>query len=252
MTSLAFLHKEVLNVFKRFPPFCISMTLNASTRETFDEIVQVDGLFEQTLHNIRTVRQKNLPLEIKTLLSKRNIHEVKKIKRLIESFSCKFTPDILIFARLNKDTSPCAYRLEYNDFKAYYKLNKESHCDLGAYFPTLSESVNQQRTMANLFECAIGGWQWFVNPRGQLNLCTTIREPAFNLLTGDLETGVRKLSRYVSMQKRLQSSPCIGCQVKQYCLLCPGIAKLENGDWGSFAPYFCQLSRLFSADQKDS
>ena len=212
MTSLAYLHREVLDTFKRFPPFRLSMTLNAATQETFDEISQVDGLFEQTLHNIRVVRQEKLPLQIKTLLSKKNIHEVKRIKRLIESFACRFTPDILIFGRLNKDTSSCVYRLRYKDFKEYYKLDRVSRCDSEVGFLASAERGTSQSIGENLFECAIGGWQWVVNPHGLLNLCVAIRRPAFNLLTGDLEAGVHKLIRYVSLQKRLKSSPCGSCQ----------------------------------------
>jgi len=228
LTSLAVLPDRILARLIKKPPFAIEITLNAATKKTYEQISQVKGSFASVITNIRRVLAARLPLKIKTLLNSYNFHEIGRLRHLIESFGAKFRPGTEIRARLNGDTGSCRYRLPVAKL-----LQEENHqlC-----------SDNQPQT-DRLFNCAAGNWQWQLSPHGKLQVCPCLKEPAYDLLNGDMAEGVRTLADYVRTRKFLTDSECKNCKVRHLCRWCPGKAKLEVGDEEMPIPYYCRLAQ---------
>jgi len=232
-TSLSALTDRIFDKFVEKPPFSIEMTLNAAREKTFDNISQVKGLFNETIANIKKIRNAKLPLKIKTMLTKNNTHETEQIRELIESFGCEFRPSATLFARLNGDTTPCRYRLPVSDL-VNGDIKGEDSC---------TNPVNPTNSINRFFRCATGNWQWHIDPYGKLNICSCVREPNYDLLDGDVEEGVNFLSQYVKSKKFTTESACKTCGIWHLCQSCPGRAKLEVGDEEAPVPYFCELAK---------
>ena len=227
LTSLAALKSNVLDLIIKKPPFSIEMTLNGATEKTYENISQIKGSFSKVMANIDKILNAGLPLKIKTLISKNNIHEIEKIKAFVESKGLNFEPSNSIFARLNGDTMPCSYRLPVD------KTTKENMKNCESCMPKPDK----------LFRCAAGNWQWYVNPYGRLNICSCVREPSYDLLSGKLSDGVKVLSKYVKEEVFSSDSKCKTCDVWPVCQTCPGKAKLEMGDKEAPVPHFCALAK---------
>jgi radical SAM protein with 4Fe4S-binding SPASM domain len=243
MTSLASLNDEILEKMKQEPPFSIDMTLNGVTEETYEKISQVKGSFKKVMTNLEKVIAAGLPLKIKTLISKNNIHEMDKIKEFVESKGMTFSPSTSIFSRLNGDSSNCVNRLSFEQLKGLgldeytAKLDKEKieSCDVS--------TVEKDNPQGTFYKCAIGNWQWHIDPRGRLNICSCVREPYYDLLHGDLKQGVKELSEYVKKRKYEKQSECSDCKIWHLCNSCPGKSDLELKDENKPVPYYCELAK---------
>jgi len=231
-TSLAALNDKILSTLVLHPPFSIEMTLNGATKETYEKISQVKGSFDKVMKNIRRVMDAKLPLKIKTLLSKDNIHEEKKIRRLVNSFGMNFLASTLIFAGLDQDTTPCEHRLSAEEIIKLEGVYDEEECAHAG-----NTNVN------NLFRCPAGTWQYYIDPLGRLHLCSCIRDPNYGVLNGDIMEGVRVLSAFVKNHKFQTESKCKDCVYWQACHWCTGKAFLETGKWEEPIPYFCELAQ---------
>jgi len=228
-TSLATLPDEILEKFKSHPPFSIEMTLNGATEETYEKISRVKGSFNKVMKNIERVIKAKLPLKIKTLLSTNNIHEKERLERLINSFGLDFIPSTMIFARLNGDPSPCQYRLSIDEVIKLEGVYDDTECPV-------KNSTN------SFFRCAIGTWQYHIDFLGRLHLCSCVREPNFDVLSGDLMKGVKILSHFVNNKRFETDSKCKDCNIWHICNWCSGKAFLEMGDWERPISYFCELA----------
>ncbi|MCK4307995.1 radical SAM protein, partial [candidate division WOR-3 bacterium] len=109
-TSLVLLNEKVLKTFKKYPPFNIETTLNAATPGKYKEITET-RLFKKHIEVIKKLLKNNLPVRVKTQVTKQNVGQIDKIKRLVESLGLSFRPSTMIHARLNQDTHPCNFRL---------------------------------------------------------------------------------------------------------------------------------------------
>lgn len=230
-TSLAALNDRILKTLVLQPPFSIEMTLNGATKETYEKISGTKGSFAKVLNNIKLVKKSGLPLKIKTLLSTNNIHEAKSLRRLIGSFGLDFMPSTLIFARLNQDTTPCRYRLPPEEIVKLEGLYTEEECAKSG-----GANIN------NLFRCPVGTWQYHIDPTGKLHLCSCIRNPGFDLLSGDIKKEVELLSGFVKNSSFKSGSKCKECSLWRICHWCAGKAFLETGSPEEPIAYFCDLA----------
>ncbi|MDD4202480.1 MAG: radical SAM protein, partial [Candidatus Omnitrophica bacterium] len=243
MTSLVSLNDEILEMMKKEPPFSIDMTLNAVDAKTYEDISQVPGSFERVMNNIDKVIKAGLPLKIKTLISKKNIDQMEDIKAFIESKGMTFSPSTSIFSRLNGDPSNCVHRLSFDQmiglgldkFSATFDKDNIDKCDIS--------TVEKDAPKDVFYKCAIGNWQWHIDPRGRLNICSCVREPYYDLLNGDLIEGVKELSKYVRSRKYEKQTECSECKIWYLCNSCPGKADLELKDENKPVPYYCELAK---------
>lgn len=228
-TSLAALTDEILEKFKLYPPFSIEMTLNGATEETYEKISRIKGSFNKVIKNIEYVIKASLPLKIKTLLSTNNIHEMDKIEKLINSFGLSFKPSTLIFARLDGDPAPCRYRLPIEEVVRLEGIYDDAEC-------TVKNDVN------SFFRCAIGAWQYHMDPLGRLHLCSCVRDPNFDILNGNMLKSIKALSDFVRNKRFETDSKCKSCELWRICNWCSGRAFLEMKDQETPIGYFCELA----------
>ncbi len=243
MTSLAALSEPVLSVMKELPPFSVEMTLNAATEETYARVTQVHGMFAKVERAIDRMREAGLPLKIKTLLSVQNSDEREKIREFVESKGYSFTSSTLIFARLNGDTAPCRYRLPVAEVMRLNYPEEECAVNPGEIMQDEDTSIEEAPQPDRFYRCAIGNWQWHINPQGELNICSCVRKPSYDILHGNVEDGVRELSRHIKTRTFTRRTECAECRIWHLCHSCPGKAYLELSDEEKPVPYFCELAK---------
>jgi len=243
LTSLAAMNDRVFELLVRKPPFSLSMTLNGVTEYTYEKVSGVKGSFPGVMRNIDRCLKAGLPLGIKTLLSKNNIGELNQIKEFVEARTGKFIPSVSINARFNCDTSVCRYRL---DPQEVMKLDfPDEDCEAFEENDLMGRNKNGLKPVSDrLFRCAVGNWQWHIDPFGELKVCTYLRQPAYDILKGDIIEGVKMLSNYVKSSRFKTASKCKTCDISHLCNWCPAKARLEVGDEEAPIPHFCRMARL--------
>jgi MoaA/NifB/PqqE/SkfB family radical SAM enzyme len=241
-TSGISLTKEIIDYFKKKPPFVIEMTLNASSRDLYEKISQVKGSFDKAMRNIRLILKSGLPLKIKTQITKDSLKEMPKIKKFIEGLGLKFHPTFDLFSRLNGDLAPCNLRVSLVEVLSSNGKVQFSDNDC------ISRNTNHEPRTTNLFPCSISSGDGFqIDPYGRIFLCNLLRKPSLNLLKFDVKFALNSLLPLVRNSRFATNSKCNGCNLRADCRSCPGKANLEMNNLEAPIPYYCELAHLANA-----
>jgi len=232
--------EKIADFLKEKPPFAIELTLNAVSKEIFEEISQVPGSYEQTMDGLDMLIKRKIPLKIKTMMIRNNLNELSKVEEFVGKLGLEFNLDPFIQARLNGDNTPCSLRANPQQVYNFYKvvdLENQSSKDNSCHYNSKNNSF--------LFDCAAGGVDGiFIDPLGKMVFCSGLREPYVDLLKQDIKEGLFDLFIKLRENKLNEDSRCRGCPIRQLCFNCPGKTFLENGDMKSNVEWFCELAHI--------
>lgn len=240
------LNNKILETFKTSPPFNIETTLNAATASKYKEITKTD-LFKKHVRNIKKLLKNKLPVRVKTQVTKQNVAEIEKIKKLVESLALDFRPSTMLHARLNCDPHPCTLRL---DPKEAVRVNKRYGFfdDEESVRPGEKSDIKKlvgKPENDKLLSCAAGGHAFWISPQGKMLICGNLRTLDYDLLeTGrTVREGFYELNKKVHGLRFLTRSKCRDCVYRLICKWCPGRAILETGSLEKPIDYFCRLTK---------
>jgi len=83
-TNGILLTEEIADFLADAPPFTTEITLYGHTAETYERITQVPGSFERCMRGIRLLKERGLPLKLKTMALTLNLHEIGDMKKFAE------------------------------------------------------------------------------------------------------------------------------------------------------------------------
>src|SRR6202007_1435107 len=92
--------------------FAIEITLYGRTKETYEELTAIPGSYEKCLRGIRLLKERALPLKLKTVATSINKHEISAMRRFAEEeLGVEFKMDGQINPRIDCSQSPLAVGL---------------------------------------------------------------------------------------------------------------------------------------------
>ena len=75
-TNGTLINEKIADYLVEWPPFSIEITLYGRTRETYEALTQIPGSYDRCLRGIKLLRERKLPLKLKTVATSINKHEV--------------------------------------------------------------------------------------------------------------------------------------------------------------------------------
>jgi len=243
LTNGTLITPEIADYLAKEPPFCIDITLNGVTQDTYENISQIPGSFRKVMDGIRLILDKKLPLELKTKVTRLNYHELNKIKQYVEGLGIEFKPNTMIYPRLDGSLEPCRFRLSPEEVIRLDNTNGDCEEQI-----MTKEEVPSPTD--NLFRCAAGISSFHISPYGELIFCTFMRKPNFDLRKGSFRDGFYSLYPEIRSTKYQTDSKCRDCKIFYLCSQCPALAELENGNQEKPIDYFCNLAHKLVACEK--
>src|SRR5215470_10856401 len=111
-TNGTIINEEIADYLKEWPPFAIEITLYGRTRETYEALTMIPGSYDRCLRGIKLLKERDLPLKLKTVATSINKHEVMAMRRFAEEeLGVEFKMDGQINPRIDCSQSPLAVRL---------------------------------------------------------------------------------------------------------------------------------------------
>ncbi|MBL7069048.1 MAG: radical SAM protein [Candidatus Omnitrophica bacterium] len=246
-TNATFLNEEIAKYLKRFPPFCIELTLNGVTKKSYELITQTPGSFEKAMRGIELIRKHNLPLKLKCQAMTLNFDEFPLMRRFYQEMGMVFRCSTLIDPRMDGSTGPCSLRLPVEkilELESREEIVKgRDEIEDGFKEEPLTEQENEVLPPSDeLFHCPGGTWAFYINPFGELYFCNSVRKPTWDLRSHSFKQGFYDFFPKIRSRKFKTDSECRTCPLWQSCLRCPGKAELECGDVEAPIPYYCELA----------
>ena len=254
-SSLAGLDRELFRMFCEHPPFKIETTLNSSDAGLYHKITKTN-LFERHIDAIKKLINAGIYVRVKTLITKQNLHQIERIKELVESLGAVFTPSAMVYAQLNGNKDNTALRLHPQDMlmitKKYGHLSK-LRAQAGKRKTTLKDLTGRIRGK-KVLSCAAGIDTFWITARGRMIVCCDIRKPDYDLLKSgnSVEEGFYSLNRILRSWRFKTDSLCGKCKYRRICSWCPGRAFIETGNSEEPVGYFCELTKRLVKDQEEN
>ena len=239
-TNGTLIDRETADLFSRYPPFYIDITVFGASAEIYERVSGVKGTFRQLRKAIRILSERDIPFGLKSVISTLNREEIGDMKKWAEGLGKEFRFDTLICAQLNGDRSGIKYRLSPEEIIQLDRQDPEKWREWLDYACRQQNSPSSDR----LYSCGGGLTSFHISSTGQLGLCVLDTNYRYNLRQGSFQEGWYSFIPRVRDIRRQNEMKCDTCELRSICTLCPAWSKLETGSPEIIVDFLCQITHL--------
>jgi len=247
-TNGTIMTEEIADYLKEWPPFAIEITLYGRTRETYEALTMIPGSYDRCLRGIKLLKERGLPLKLKTVATSINKHEVMAMRRFAEDeLGLEFKMDGQINPRIDCSQSPLAVRLTPEELVA---LDMAAPKAVGEYRKLAQRDLENAASGAQsdtLYFCGGGVGGFAINAYGELGICVISQQETFSLRAAALREIWEGSLAELRARKRTRLTKCTNCRIQSLCGMCPANGEMENGDRESPVEFLCHVAHLRAA-----
>jgi radical SAM protein with 4Fe4S-binding SPASM domain len=240
--------EQIADYLAEWPPFAIEITLYGRSRETYEALTAIPGSYDRCLRGIKLLKERGLPLKLKTVATSINKHEVVAMQRFAaEELGVEFKMDGQINPRIDCSQSPLAVRLTPEEVVA---LDFHSPKRVDEYRRLAERDLQSPPNLAQsgtVYACGGGMNSFAINAYGEVGICIISQQETF----GIREAGVREVweRSLLRLRNRMRTrvTKCIECRIQSLCGMCPANGELENGDKESPVEFLCNVAHVRAA-----
>ena len=240
-TNGCMLTPDTADFLSECPPFNIEITLYGASKEVYERVTGVPGAYEKCIRGIRLLKERGLPLGLKTVALNLNQHEIGDMRRLAGELGVEFKYDPDIHPRIDCSHRPCETRVSPEDVVALNLADPEAAAAWREEF--LPENLGVPDS-DDLYLCGAGVANFVVDPYGELEMCLISRHYGHNLREKEFRQGFYDYFQTLRSAKRERPARCRSCELVPACKTCPGTSLLEHGDREEPVDYLCQITQL--------
>lgn len=226
-------------------PFCIEITLYGRTRETYERLTGIPGSYDHCLNGIALLRERGLPLKLKTVGVTINKHEIGDMKRFAEEeLGVGFKFDSMINPRIDCSHSPLAVRLTPAEIVEMDLKDPARVAEWRSFGEQFNRPVHASEQRDQVYHCGGGVNSFAIDPQGRMTICVLSHFDAYDLRQGSFLDGWNDFLLRVREKKIRRVTKCTDCQIKAMCGMCPANGELENGDPDAPVDFLCHVAHL--------
>ncbi len=235
---------RIADTLAEWPPFRMEITLYGATREVYEAVTGVPGSYDRCLRGIDLLLERNLPLRLKTTVTRQNRHELAAMKQFAKARGVEFKFDALLNPRIDCSSSPLAVRLTPEDA---VELDLEDPVRRAGWRDTaarIGEPLPVTVHAEEVYSCGAGVSSFAVDPYGRMSACVISHQDHYDLRRGSFREGWESFLRGVRDARRTRETKCTHCRLKLLCGMCPANGELNHGDKEEPVDFHCHVAHL--------
>jgi radical SAM protein with 4Fe4S-binding SPASM domain len=247
-TNGTLINEKIADYLVEWPPFAIEITLYGRTRETYEALTQIPGSYERCLRGIKLLRERGLPLKLKTVATSINKHEILAMRQFAEEeLGAEFKCDGQINPRIDCSQSPLAVRLTAEEVVALDLYSPKEVSEYRRLAKRDAENPPNLTQIDTVYFCGGGVNSFAVNAFGEVGICVISQQETFSVREGGVRNVWEESLSSLRNRKRTRVTKCIECRIQSLCGMCPANGELENGDRESPVEFLCNVAHLRAA-----
>jgi radical SAM protein with 4Fe4S-binding SPASM domain len=251
-TNAALINNQHMELFKKYPPRDIEISVYGATKETYEKVTRKPGSFDAFINGLNLLLESGVKVRLKAMALRSNYHEMDKIADFCrEKTKDYYRFDPMLHLRFDGDESRnkkiISERLLPEEIAELEKRDKDrfralqNECDR-LVVPDFSNTTDNR-----LFHCDTGSRDFTVSYDGVYRLCSSLWHPdcIYNLREGSVtDAWFNFVPRVRSMKSKKKEylQRCNVCPIVNLCLWCPAHAYLETGELDMPVDYFCKIA----------
>jgi radical SAM protein with 4Fe4S-binding SPASM domain len=244
-TNGTMLTPQIADYLAEWRPFSMEITLYGRTRETYERLTGVPGSYERCLRGINLLRERGLPLKLKSVAVTINKHEIRAMKQFAEEeLGLEFKFDAMMSPRIDCSQSPLAVRLTPEETVELDLQDPARVAEWQRFARQFQGPVHQPEQSAEVYHCGGGISSLAVDPQGMMSICVLSHMDAYDWRHGGLREGWDDYLLRVRRKKSVTLTKCRECAIKVICGMCPANGELENGDAEKPVDFLCHVAHL--------
>ena len=244
-TNGTIMNEQIADYLAEWPPFAIEITLYGRTRETYEALTAIPGSYDRCLRGIRLLKERKLPLKLKTVATSINKHEVLAMRQFAEEeLGVEFKMDGQINPRIDCSQSPLAVRLSPEEVVALDLATPKTANEYRSLAErTLSETPSSGEA-DTVYVCGGGMKSFAINALGEVSICVISQQETFSLRNAGLRSVWESSLKHLRDRKRSRVTKCTECRIKLLCGMCPANGEMESGDRETPVEFLCHVAHL--------
>jgi radical SAM protein with 4Fe4S-binding SPASM domain len=222
--------------------------LYGRTRETYEALTMIPGSYDRCLRGIKLLKDRGLPLKLKTVATSINKHEVFAMRQFAEEeLGVEFKMDGQINPRIDCSQSPLAVRLTPEEVVA---LDMHSPKLASEYRQLAEHDLQNPPNLSqtdDVYFCGGGMNSFALNAYGEMSICVISQQEIHSVRQESLRNAWEHFLLEVRSRKRTRVTKCIECHIQSLCGMCPANGELENGDQETPVQFLCNIAHLRAA-----
>jgi radical SAM protein with 4Fe4S-binding SPASM domain len=256
-TNATLLRDEHIELFKKYPPRDIEITVYGASQETYERVTRRPGSFAAFTNGLERLLENGVKIRLKAMAIRSNFHELPAIAAFCRAHTkdyFRFDPQLHL--RFDRDEvrndEIKAERLTPEEIVALERADEERFDALQKGCDKLIREEFSHIGCDHLFHCGAGNGSFNISYDGKFRLCSSLWAPEtmYDLRRGSLreawEQHVPKVRDMRSPRREFLES-CRKCALVNLCLWCPAHSYLETGEMDTPIDYFCQVARARAA-----
>ncbi|MGB8988912.1 MAG: radical SAM protein [Candidatus Sulfotelmatobacter sp.] len=247
-TNGTLITEKIADYLVEWPPFAIEITLYGRTRETYEALTSIPGSYDRCLRGIKLLRERGLPVKLKTVATTINKHEVSAMRQFAEEeLGVEFKMDGQINPRIDCSQSPLAVRLSPEDVVA---LDMHAPKGVSEYRRLAQDEMEHPPSLSKndtVYFCGGGLNSFAINAYGEMGICVISQQETFDIRRDGLQLTWEHSLKELRTRKRTRVTKCIQCRIQSLCGMCPANGEMENGDRESPVDFLCNVAHLRAA-----
>jgi radical SAM protein with 4Fe4S-binding SPASM domain len=225
-------------------PFSIEITLYGRTKETYERVTGIPGSYELCMRAIQLLKERGLPLKLKTMAITFNKHEIWDMKRFVEEeLGLEFRFDAMINPCIDCSPRPLAVRLSPREVVDLDLKDPKRVAEWRTFAEKFNGPVHTLEHLDELYACGAGVNSFAIDPYGKLRICVLSRD-AYDLRRGSFVEGWERFILDLRRKKISRQTKCLNCEIKAMCGMCPANGELENRDAEEPVDFLCRVAHL--------
>ncbi len=190
--------EELADRLAALPPQQIEISLHSLAEATFESVTQGRGSYQRCMAGIRLLRERRLPLVLKTTALTLNKDDILEVKRYAQSLGSAGY-------KLGEEVRPT---LDGSDAPGRWALSDDELREINAQDPDLWRETCQ-RTSDPSRTCVSGMRSFHIDAYGYLQLCSGNRQGGYDLRRGLFKDGFYNHLPSFPCQWKPESSPVL-------------------------------------------
>ncbi|MCL4474762.1 MAG: radical SAM protein [Nitrospirae bacterium] len=237
-TNGTLIDERLADFHAEWRPFSTEITLYGATEKTYEEITKVKGSYKRCIRGIELLLERKVPLKLKTMALRHNIHEIPLMKGYAESLGLEFRFDPMVNSRLDTNKGPLFTRLKPEEI---VRLDIEDEKRAEEWKKSFNEHAGPPGS-DKLYTCGAGLDSFHIDPYGNLSICIISRKEQYNLKIGTFREGwynfIERM-REITLRTNIK---CRECNIANLCGQCPGWSQVELGDDETPVEFLCEVA----------